>query len=105
MDSIAGYYRHIDGCTAEISKLIFVMIILTLLTIFLNILLLFLSYTGDCERNIVAYRARIKMQQQTIRTRRDEVFNMRLEADRLRIDVDHFCIQVGDGRQEAARMR
>ena len=66
---------------------------------------MFLAYTGECERKIDECRARIRMQQESIRTRRQQAIDLRREADNLRIVGDDFCISVGGGRQEAVSTR
>ena len=54
---IAAYHRHIDTCTKEMK---------------------------DCETRIDEYRARVRNQQDLIRTRRAEANTLRQEADRCR---------------------
>jgi F0F1-type ATP synthase membrane subunit b/b' len=47
---------------------------------------------GDCEKRIDEYRARVRSQQELIRTRRAEAVNLKQEADRCRAEADSCAI-------------
>ena len=83
LERIAGYHRHIDGCTAEMSKYklcVNGMIDESLVPV------------EDCERRIEEYRARIVSQQELIRSRRAEAVNLRQEAAQCRAQADSCAI-------------
>ena len=43
---------------------------------------------GDCEKRIDEYRARVRSQQELIRSRRAEAVTLKQEADRCRAEAD-----------------
>ena len=47
---------------------------------------------GDCERRIDEYRARVRSQQELIRSRRAEAVTLKQEADRCRAEADSCAI-------------
>ena len=82
LEMIAGYQRHIDGCTAEMSK--YKLCIIWNDESFVLV--------DDCERRIDEYRARIRAQQDLVTSRRAEAVSLRQEAAQCRAQADSWAI-------------
>ena len=83
LDRIQGYHRHIDGCTAEMSEYFKCVDTEHYKTCVIE---------GDCERRIDEYRARVRSQQELIRSRRAEAVTLKQEAARCRAEADSSAI-------------